>query len=573
MDRDFLSLFDKSNSVINEETGEITIIVPLFEAEGQFKINSPCSITSKCDTLIKCELIEVLCASVSFSNVKIEGSIITVDANNFTFDNCTIYSRTKCADANIVINSSENVTITNSKFLDSEVGGLKINPYCQVKIDKIEISNTTETNLVIGQGCKVTLTNSHLHNTQSNGIYTNGPNTIEISNCIITDSQYPLMYVNKSKITIKNSTFKNCEQNGLSINTSPQVQIENNTFENIKSSAISISTDSHGIVNGNSFTKIGGNSIFTKLSDIEIYDNKMSDQTYPGIAITYSSTSKIYHNEIKDIKYNGIAIRNAKYAKIFENEIDSIGECAVSVSNTEKVEVENNRISNCDITSVESYNHSNTFVNNNIISNIGKHAFLCYTSGFMVAENNSIDEVKIAMTKLAFKGHGDFVNNKITNCPNQCEILTSSLYYFNKNGDFKGVTNNIEKVDDSIDFNEVKLNNSNVLCLKCNKNPRNCFLFECCHKIYCKKCADLALKNKEDCPLCRFTIEKVSEGYGMNSEDLCIICCENEPDSIILPCGHTGVCSSCLDTWYKVNDTCPCCRCESRNYKKIDNDI
>ena len=109
--------------------------------------------------------------------------------------------------------------------------------------------------------------------------------------------------------------------------------------------------------------------------------------------------------------------------------------------------------------------------------------------------------------------------------------------------------------------------------MKCNKNVRNCYLFECCHKVYCKECADLACQNKERCPLCRFTIDKVSEGYGMNSENLCIICCQNEPDSIIIPCGHTGVCSDCLDNWFKENKTCPCCRSKAEKYRMIDNDI
>lgn len=573
MEIDFLSLFNESNSIKNEETGEILITVPSLEAEGQFTLSVSCSITSKCNTLIKCELIKVLSESVSFSNLKFEGNIIINEANNFQIDNCTINNTQKSEYGNFLINSSQNVKITNSKFLGSPTSALKINSSSEVKIDKTEICNTNDTILVISHDCKVTLTNSHIHHTQCNAIFTNGSNVIEITGCIISDSQYPLLYIEQSEITLINNTFKNCEQNGVSINTSPVAHVTNNIFENIKTSAVSISADSKVFVNGNSFSKIGGNAIYTKLSETEIFDNIINDQTYPAIAITHSSVSKIHDNKIKNIKYNGISIRSAKSANIFDNEIDSIGECGISVSNTEKALIENNKIFNCEIASIESYNHSNTFVKNNIISKAGKNAFLCYTSGFMLAENNSIDDVKNSMTKLAFKGYGEFVNNKILNCPDQCEILTSNLYYFNKNGNFKGVTNNIEKVDDSIDFNEVKLNNSDVLCLKCHKNPRNCFLFECCHKIYCKSCADLACKNKEDCPLCRFPIEKVSEGYGMNSEDLCVICFENEPDSIIIPCGHTGVCSSCLDNWYKENEACPCCRCESKNYRKIDNDI
>ena len=80
--------------------------------------------------------------------------------------------------------------------------------------------------------------------------------------------------------------------------------------------------------------------------------------------------------------------------------------------------------------------------------------------------------------------------------------------------------------------------------MKCQKNDRNCFLIDCGHKVFCKECADLACKNKENC-------------------------FENTIDCIILPCGHMCVCSQCLEHWFKNNQTCPVCRNDHSFYKNI----
>lgn len=92
----------------------------------------------------------------------------------------------------------------------------------------------------------------------------------------------------------------------------------------------------------------------------------------------------------------------------------------------------------------------------------------------------------------------------------------------------------------------------------------------CGHRVYCKECALLAMKNDEKCPLCRFPIINVSEGFKMSQDNLCILCLENKPDTIILPRGHIGVCSKCLNSWFKENYVCPCCRNAGSYYNKIE---
>lgn len=84
--------------------------------------------------------------------------------------------------------------------------------------------------------------------------------------------------------------------------------------------------------------------------------------------------------------------------------------------------------------------------------------------------------------KLSYKGGGDFINNHIKNCPKQFEGKTSSFYFFSGNGTFNGQTNSKLKIlNDSIHLDEIlnKDDSENDLCLKCQRNKRDCFAFPC----------------------------------------------------------------------------------------------
>ena len=160
----------------------------------------------------------------------------------------------------------------------------------------------------------------------------------------------------------------------------------------------------------------------------------------------------------------------------------------------------------------------------------------------------------------------------MSNCPLQCECHTSSFYYINKNGSFQGVTNDSSRKTDDISIESPCVEND-LLCLKCNKNKRDYFLLDCGHKVYCKECAEEAFRNKEECPLCRFPIEKVTNGFGASNEDMCLICCEKLSNCIILPCGHMGICSECMENWFSKKKSCPICRSEPSFYKEIQSEI
>lgn len=40
----------------------------------------------------------------------------------------------------------------------------------------------------------------------------------------------------------------------------------------------------------------------------------------------------------------------------------------------------------------------------------------------------------------------------------------------------------------------------------------------------------------------------------------CVVCCLREPDCVVMPCGHAGVCNFCSINIFDSNGKCPICR-------------
>ena len=89
------------------------------------------------------------------------------------------------------------------------------------------------------------------------------------------------------------------------------------------------------------------------------------------------------------------------------------------------------------------------------------------------------------------------------------------------------MTNDKSRIKDEVHPDEI-LNedkSDNKLCLRCNKNKRDCFSFNCTHKSFCKECAEKALKNKERSPVCNMNVLDIQQAINTDvDENVCIIC-------------------------------------------------
>lgn len=548
MESSFLDILNSSNSIKNEETGEITLTVPVFNTKSNFTIFSSCNLNSNCNTVITSDTFQISSSSVSISNITFESSVVVTNSTNVSIKNCHI-KNSQSSNGALTITNSENISISHVTIAESnKIPGLYVNQNSIVTADNLNIQDLEESLVVCHDQSYISITNSTLSNSQANGFYISGQSYVEIGSTSIINTNYPAIYVTGSE-----SHIRRC------------------TVQKVKSSGINITQNSTAIVEETTFSEIDGNCIFSSNSKLQTKNNKMSGMVYPGIAVSSKSKATLSGDSISKISTNGIVARSASEVTIDGCEVFDVKDSGISISDTEQATVQGCKISRCGVTAIETYNNSKSIIKLNEIETIEKFAFMVYTKGFMHVEGNKIKDVKLAMAKLVYKGGGEFVNNFVSGCDVQCQCSTSSYFFFSKNDHFDSITNDKSKVTD-----DVKLYNcpvvENNLCLNCNKNKRSVFLLDCGHKVFCNDCAQMALKNKENCPLCRFPIVKISNGFGMNiDDDSCIICLENKPDCILMPCGHMGVCSKCIENWFKNKECCPICRSEPCFYKKIEN--
>lgn len=565
---DFLSLLDETNSIKNEETGEITLTIPVFDIDKSITIKSECKITSNCNTVIKSTNLIIISQSAFINNISFETPIIIKNSFNVNLKNCSFKNKeVDCAIIAIINSRSiffDQITIKDIKTVKSVIAIVN----SHLIASHLFIDASTE--LIIGcvNESKLYMSDSQLIHSNANGIWVLNNSYLEMENCKISETICPPIYIEESTGKIYKSEINNTQMNGIVLKKVNSFDIANNKILNINGSAISIINDSNCNIHNNIISKINNNAIYVdNNSYANIYKNELSDIRCPGIAVLKKSKADISENKISNIKSCGIRVINSKKMEINKNEIKNIDECAISILNTKKCCVANNEISNCKVSAVESYNNSNVKIINNYIFDIKEYAFQAYTSGKMNAENNTIKNVGKSMVKFIYNGGGDFINNNLENCPSQIEGQTSSQYYFNKNGDFSGITNDVTRKTSFIQFEEKGIENTGM-CINCNKKPRKCYLLSCGHKLYCEDCAKEAHQSHKKCPLCRLPIIDLNEGFKTNDE-ICQICLDHKADCIIMPCGHIGYCHKCLNKWFKDNYSCPYCQIEPVTFRNI----
>lgn len=133
--------------------------------------------------------------------------------------------------------------------------------------------------------------------------------------------------------------------------------------------------------------------------------------------------------------------------------------------------------------------------------------------------------------------------------------------------------NDFDDHDENVDASTIGHQNLGI-CLRCKENLADHVIVPCGHKVLCKKCSDECTSQNGDvkidhfCPLCDVPISKCTEEFV---ERKCVICLENDCDTIILPCGHRCICYECATHLWTEKKQCPLCQTRVLTFRHMFN--
>lgn len=224
---DFLSLLNDKNSIKNEKTNEITIIIPRFEINGEYHISSSCLITSNCNTIISSKIFRIVSSNVSLSNITFETTVLIDKIESLSLTKCTVKKPNQESQGALIIMYSNNIFLDNIIFEDLyKMPGLFVTCNSFVNAKNLNIHNSEAPLIVCIQGSSLKVTNSILHHTQGIGIYTSDQSYIEIRNCQIINTEHCAIMSKCSHCVITDNIIENIE--GILLNNSSFFNIERN---------------------------------------------------------------------------------------------------------------------------------------------------------------------------------------------------------------------------------------------------------------------------------------------------------------------------------------------------------
>ncbi len=116
--------------------------------------------------------------------------------------------------------------------------------------------------------------------------------------------------------------------------------------------------------------------------------------------------------------------------------------------------------------------------------------------------------------------------------------------------------------------NSIKTLNSNtinerLICIICYNNQRETLFRPCKHFAACIPCTKKYVKDNKNCPICREKINNLYEvkipPHLQKSELKCLDCKSHRINVMLADCNHLCLCLNCARTRFNKKYNCPCC--------------
>ena len=564
------------SELIDEEIidGNLFLKKDLYDFPGEcIVISSPVSVSCYQNCTLNCSCLWLSSDKITLSGLNINGSILCENYSDITIQNCTITNNDDtypCISLDSSCNSVvDNVTINCCYFSSSIVSEKSTN---------LQIKNSTFNNLnssaIVLQNTSARIENCSFN--QINDVSIDvicSPSTV-IDSCTFNGTLSTAITGLFSTIFISKTTFDSIKHNALAFHQCTNVNITECTLKRILGTAITASK-SYLFVANNTFEE---NQLAIHSSSETRYDILENEINNCDIAfVLYRGCfGQISYNKIHNIKQSAIVVRGATNAAFEQNVIEQIEECAFSISDTNTCTLIKNNVAFCKIAGIEVFNAAKVSLFYNKFDNTGEYAIRSLISSNVKAEKNTFTHMK-TLLMLSTNGSADLRNNDVFYCDKQIEGKLSGDIFLVANGSFGNITT-IENYEDYLDspldsvgfinkgeeIQFVKREEENdEMCFICHQKKRVAFCIPCGHKVFCDSCAS------ERCPLCRCKSTGKTLEFPVSPDESCILCIDGHADSIVMPCGHSGMCHNCLEKWFKEHTSCPICRQENSHFREL----
>lgn len=556
----------------DEDSSDIELTGSTYELDDlELALSEPMHLYSKCNSEIRCRGLVITSNDVKISGVQVFGSItIRGTQSGVEIRDVTIIAGTRSTGGGIVLTEAKGVTLDRLTIKAlNQIPGVFAETGSELTMTN---STITKANGFVTLSWRSTgvITDCHFSESTGRGVHVTDESSVTMTNTEVEGTVTPLLQAFVSEVVVTGCKLHDSQQIGIAVSGCQKAELIGNTVSNTGSSAIAAMSRAQLFAERNTIFDVDGNGFYIcDGSTATVLHNTITNCEFPGCAVVRKCRAQFSFNKISKMKKAGLSVRGDNTVTLDQNEFDDVADCGLSMSEEANCVLTKNTFRNCTVGGVEVYNFSKAVLTENVFENAGNYAFMAFTGGVISATKNKIKKVNIAMAWLTEGGGGTFVaNGPISECPEQFAGSTSGSFLMKDNGMFENLTNDKEKESEEVPYVEgYRTVPREGICRKCGKEPVQVFCVPCSHRVFCSKCGKEALEKEESCPLCRFPINSLTDGFA--DEEVCGICSERKVDCIILPCGHIAYCQECAQKWIVQHNSCPTCRTEGASFKRL----
>lgn len=392
----------------------------------------------------------------------------------------------------------------------------------------------------------------------------------EIIGCQFYNLEGKAIFAKESQVYITDTKFINCEKGAATIASKSSLFLNDKIYiQKPNNTAIRAIDNSHVKAIGVVVEDTNGNAVNIDNSDGYFVNCQFKGTLHPTIAIIGRFSNPIFHKcELFDNKETFCVICKNSSRPIFDNCF--FANCETNCFSI--TDFSRPHFQNCTFADIQKYiinAFSGAFVTyENLMNEDGLDLFgkinvspsaKCEMMPIEKVENSigNEEEKKVEHTNNQSQKYPTYISP-----PNICEMNDPIELSQNSLKPLKlfNIEENIEKYDEEP---------VSIICSKCtcelNENDEPLIISPCGHFV-CKDC----INDLKRCPICDSPVNKKRKVFF---EELCSICLDKAPTTVLLPCGHLCMCYACAYKMAEQNFNCPLCNEPLNGYKYVFKDI